>query len=190
MRSVAVLGLLILLALPAAAATDPSNDPANVTPADPADALTVGTVEAPAGGPAVVDLLRANDLFGTFARDCGRPAAPINPHVRVTEETGGLVIETHDFGLESSANIYSVRAARRPPRCRGRQWQQNAAAEEVLLKRRRRFLNVQQFLAGELGVFLDEFEARFGLVAHQPLDRTGRRLDIGVRQRDLEQRPL
>lgn len=113
MRSVAVLGLLIVLAMPAAAATDPSNDPSNVAPADPADTRTVGAVEAPAVGPAVVDLLRANDLFGTFAPDCGRPAAPINPHVRVTQETGGLVIETHDFGLDSSANIYSVRAARR-----------------------------------------------------------------------------
>jgi len=110
MRSVAVFGLLIVLAMPAAAATDPSNDPASVAPAD---AQTVSTVEAPAVGPAVVDLLRTYDLFGAFARDCGRPAAPGNPHVRVTEEPGGLVIETHDFGLGSSANIYSVRAARR-----------------------------------------------------------------------------
>jgi hypothetical protein len=113
MRSLAVLSLLIVLAMPAAAATDPSNDPSNVAPADPADTRTVGAVEAPGVGLVVVDLLRAHDLFGTFARDCGRPAAPNNPHVRVTQETGGLVIETHDFGLDSSANIYSVRAARR-----------------------------------------------------------------------------
>lgn len=113
MRSVAVLGLLIVLAMPAAAATDPSNDPSGVAPADPADAQTISAAEAPAGAAAVLDLLRNYDLFGTFARDCARPAAPSNPHVRVTEETGGLVIETHDFGLDSSANIYSVRAARR-----------------------------------------------------------------------------
>ena len=110
MRSAAVFGLLIVLAMPAAAATDPSNDPSNVAPAD---TLTVSAVEAPAVGPAVVDLLQTYGLFGTFARDCARLAAPSNPHVRVTEETGGLVIETHDFGLDSSANIYSVRAARR-----------------------------------------------------------------------------
>lgn len=113
MRSAAVFGLWLILVMPAAAATDPSSDPSSVPPADPADALTVSAGEAPAVGPAVLDLLRNYDLFGTFARDCGRPATPGNPHVRVTEETGGLVIETHDFGLESLANIYSVRAARR-----------------------------------------------------------------------------
>lgn len=109
MRSVAVLGLLFFLAMPAAAATDPSNDASTVA----ADPLAAEAVQAPAVGPAVVDLLQSYDLFGTFARDCDRAAAPKNPHVRVTAETGGLVIETHDFGLDSSANIYSVREARR-----------------------------------------------------------------------------
>jgi hypothetical protein len=31
-------------------------------------------------------------------------------------------------------------------------------------------LNVQQIVGGEFGAFLDEFEAQFGLIAHQPLD--------------------
>lgn len=112
MRSVAVLGLLILLALPAAAATDASNDPAAVTPAAPTDSQTAGATDA-ASGAEVVEMLRAHDLIGTFARDCGRPSAPNNPYVKVSQETGGLVIETHEFGAELAANIYRLRAARR-----------------------------------------------------------------------------
>ena len=54
--------------------------------------------------------------------------------------------------------------------------QQDAGAEEVRVGLERVRLHVQQFRAGELGVFLDELEARFGLGAHQPLDRLGGRL--------------
>ena len=112
MRSVAVLGLLILLALPAAAATDASNDPAAVTPADPANSQTTVANDA-ASGAEVLEMLQAHDLIGTFARDCSRPPAPNNPYVKVSQETGGLVIETHEFGAELAANIYRLRAARR-----------------------------------------------------------------------------
>ena len=38
--------------------------------------------------------------------------------------------------------------------------------------------HVQQLLAGEFGALLDELEARFGLGAHQPLDRFCGRLAL------------
>ncbi len=105
MRIAAVLWVTILLALPAAAATDPAIDPLPEPP--------TATVEAIATEAGVVDLLRAFKLFGTFAADCGRPAAPGNPHVSVTQESPDLVIETHFVGDQYAANHYSVRSARR-----------------------------------------------------------------------------
>ena len=113
MRSVAVFCLLVFLALPAAAATAASDDPTIAASADPAGSQGRSAVEAATSGPEVLEVLRANDLVGTFARDCGRPPAPNNPHVRVTQEAGGVVIETHEFGADLSDNVYSVRAARR-----------------------------------------------------------------------------
>lgn len=61
----------------------------------------------------MVDLFHAFGLFGTFAPDCGKPAAPANPHVSVTQQDGGLVIESHDVGADYATNLYSVRTARR-----------------------------------------------------------------------------
>lgn len=105
MRIAAVFGVTILLALPAAAATDPAIDPLVAPPTVAAEAITT---EA-----GVVDLFYAFGLFGTFAADCGRPAAPNNPHVSVTRESADLVIETHFVGDQYAANHYSVRSARR-----------------------------------------------------------------------------
>ena len=105
MRIAAVMGVTFLLALPAAAATDPATDPL-VAPPPVAN-------EAIATDAGVVDLFRAFGLFGTFAADCGRPAAPGNPHVSVTLENPDLVIETHLVGGQYAANHYSVRSARR-----------------------------------------------------------------------------
>jgi hypothetical protein len=102
MRIAAVLGLVFILALPAAAATAPDSDPTAAPPA-----------AMPATEPAVVDLFRAFELFGTFAPDCSKPAAPTNPHVSVTQQDGGLVIETHDVGRDYATNLYGVRAAHR-----------------------------------------------------------------------------
>lgn len=113
MRSVAVLGVLMCLLLPAAAATDASDDPYGAAPAETANSPVTGTVDAVASGPEVANLLRTHDLFGTFARDCGRPPAPDNPHVQVSQESGGVVIERHEFGPELADNVYSVRAVRR-----------------------------------------------------------------------------
>jgi hypothetical protein len=105
MRIAAVFGLMFLLASSAVAATAPDIDPA----ASPSTTATDMT----AAEPGVVDLFRAFGLFGTFAPDCSKPAAPTNPHVNVTQQDGGLVIEAHDVGLDYAANFYSVRAARR-----------------------------------------------------------------------------
>jgi hypothetical protein len=105
MRIAAVFGVTILLALPAAATTDPATDPLVAPPAAAAEAIATDV--------GVVDLFRAFGLFGIFAADCGRPAAPGNPHVSVTQESPDLVIETHLVGDQYAANHYSVRSARR-----------------------------------------------------------------------------
>ncbi|MDP2295243.1 MAG: hypothetical protein Q8M24_07230 [Pseudolabrys sp.] len=96
--------MMFVLALPAAAATAPTVDPSDTSPS---------VEQLPAAEPALVDLFQAFGLFGTYASDCGRPPAPGNPHVSVTQQAGGPVIETHDVGANYAANHYSVRAARR-----------------------------------------------------------------------------
>jgi hypothetical protein len=105
MRIAAVFCLMLALALPAAAAPTPAIDPTEAPPA--------AVPELPPAGPGVIELFRGFGLFGTFAPDCNRPAAPNNPHVSVTQEQGGLVIETHDVGGDYATNIYGVRAARK-----------------------------------------------------------------------------
>ena len=102
--------MILTLAMPAAAATAPSTDPASESPATAAGqpAKNAEVTES-----AVMELLQSHELFGTFASDCSRPPARNNPHVRVSREPGGMVIEAHDVGLKYSNNLYSVRAARR-----------------------------------------------------------------------------
>ena len=101
---IAALGLMLVLALPAAATTVPDADLSVETPLP---------AEMPAAEPGVVDLFHSFDLFGTFAPDCSRPAAPSNPYVNVSQQVGGLVIEAHNVGAAYATNLYSVRAARR-----------------------------------------------------------------------------
>lgn len=107
---IAAFGLMLVLSLPAAAATAPNADPAD---ADPAGAAATVPSDIPAAEPGVVDLFHAFGLFGTFAPDCGKPAAPSNPYVNVSEQVGGLVIEAHNVGAAYASNLYSVRTARR-----------------------------------------------------------------------------
>ena len=107
---IAALGLMLVLSLPAAAVPAPDIDPAE---ANPEAAETTVPAELPAAEPGVVDLFHTLGLFGTFAPDCSRPPAPSNPHVSVSQQTGGLVIEAHNVGAAYAANLYSVRAARR-----------------------------------------------------------------------------
>lgn len=101
---------MLMFAMAAAAATAPSTDPANES-----STTTAGPPgkDVEVTDPAVLELLQSHELFGTFAADCSRPAAPTNPHVRVSREPGGMVIEAHDVGLKYTNNLYSVRTARR-----------------------------------------------------------------------------
>lgn len=102
---------MLMFATPAAAATAPSTDATGDAVANSVLAPPDKDIEVT--DPAVVDLLQSHELFGTFASDCSRPPAPTNPHVRVSREPGGMVIEAHDVGLKYTNNFYSVRAARR-----------------------------------------------------------------------------
>lgn len=95
---------MLMLASPAAAAP---------TTTDPTETPPPAATELPPAEPGVIELFRSFELFGTFAPDCGKPAAPTNPHVSVTQQEGGLVIETHDVGGDYATNIYGVRAARK-----------------------------------------------------------------------------
>ncbi len=100
---------MLMFALPAAAATAPSTDSGN----EPSAAAEPPGKNVEVTEPAVIDLLQSHELFGTFASDCSRLPAPTNPHVRVSREPGGMVIEAHDVGSKYTNNFYSVRAARR-----------------------------------------------------------------------------
>lgn len=105
MRSLAAFSLILVFALPAAAA--PSQDIPTETPPPPAAA------ELRPAEPGVIELFREFELFGTFAPNCSQPPAPTNPHVSVRQQDGNLVIEAHDVGPEYATNLYGVRAARR-----------------------------------------------------------------------------
>jgi hypothetical protein len=100
---IAAFGLMLFLSLPAVAATTPDADLSSPPPLP----------EMPMAEPGVVDLFHSFGLFGTFAPDCGLPPAPSNPHVSVTRQDGGLVIEAHNVGAEYATNLYGVRSARR-----------------------------------------------------------------------------
>lgn len=54
-------------------------------------------------------------MFGTWARDCGRPASLDNPHVSVSSPSAGLVLENNDVGPDYAPNRYSVLSARKLP---------------------------------------------------------------------------
>lgn len=70
-------------------------------------ALTAGFAQAAS----VDELFRQFGLYGTWASDCGAPAAPANPHVSITAPTPGVVLESHDLGAKFAVNKYSVLAA-------------------------------------------------------------------------------
>jgi hypothetical protein len=52
-------------------------------------------------------------LFGTWAPDCGQPASPANPHVKITTPSMGLVLENHDLGRDYAVNHYTMLSAER-----------------------------------------------------------------------------
>jgi hypothetical protein len=73
--------------------------------------LAVATVAA--AEPSPEQLFRQLGLFGTWAVDCKRAAAPDNPHVSITTPSPGLILEDHDLGLTHATNRYSVLSAER-----------------------------------------------------------------------------
>lgn len=89
----AVLMCCVLSVSPAAAQTEPSNDPTE------AEKPQTDTLE---------DVFKQLDLFGTWAADCKQPPSPTNPHVNIASPAEGLVIELHDLGPGYAANQYSV----------------------------------------------------------------------------------
>ncbi len=60
---------------------------------------------------AVEDVFKQFGLFGVWALDCAKGAAPDNPHVRVTMPSPGLVFEEHDLGPGYAVNRYSILSA-------------------------------------------------------------------------------
>ncbi len=73
--------------------------------------FTFATLMSAAKAASVDELFRAFGLYGTWASDCSLPAAPANPHVRISMPTPGIVLEQHDLGPQYSLNKYSVLAA-------------------------------------------------------------------------------
>lgn len=106
MRIAAVFVIVAVLITPAAAGTEAAVNALKETPKSPA--LDTGAKVS-----AVEKLFQSFGLFGTFAADCGRPAAPDNPHVTVSAPGGGLVLENNDLGAGYAANRYSVLDGRR-----------------------------------------------------------------------------
>ena len=103
MRIAAVIVFAAALVLPAAAKDAPEgvrlaqNGAGN-------EAVQPATVEA---------LFNQFHLFGAWAANCARPAAPDNPHVRIIMPSPGLVLEEHSLGADYAVNRYSVLKAER-----------------------------------------------------------------------------
>jgi len=68
---------------------------------------------ASAAQPAVDEIFRDFNLFGTWAGNCDQPASPDNPHVEITQSSPGVVLESHDLGPDYAVNRYSVLSAER-----------------------------------------------------------------------------
>ena len=57
------------------------------------------------------ELFNSFGLFGTWAVECSRDAAPDNPHVSLSAPGAGLILEEHDLGAGSVVNSYSILSA-------------------------------------------------------------------------------
>jgi hypothetical protein len=67
----------------------------------------------PAPAASVEDVFRQFDLFGTWASNCGREAAPDNPHVRISAPVAGAAVEEHELGPSYAINRYQLMSAER-----------------------------------------------------------------------------
>jgi hypothetical protein len=63
--------------------------------------------------PGVAKLFKDYGLIGEWAIDCKAKASPENPHVTVTQDDAGNIVERHDLGDDYRANAYRVLAAKR-----------------------------------------------------------------------------
>ncbi|MFN3659334.1 MAG: hypothetical protein ACK4UO_18975 [Pseudolabrys sp.] len=52
-------------------------------------------------------------LFGVWAGDCAKKAAPDNPHVHIARASTGVVFEEHDLGPGYAVNVYNIVSAER-----------------------------------------------------------------------------
>src|SRR5690242_6231764 len=63
--------------------------------------------------PSVAALFRDYGLIGEWAIDCKAKAAPENPHVNVSQDGDGNIVERHDLGDDYRVNAYRMLAAKR-----------------------------------------------------------------------------
>lgn len=61
----------------------------------------------------VAGLFKEYGLIGEWAVDCKADASPANPHVEVSEDETGHVVERHDLGPNYRVNAYRMLAAHR-----------------------------------------------------------------------------
>jgi hypothetical protein len=63
--------------------------------------------------PSVAALFKDYGLIGKWAIECKTKASPENPHVKVSQDGGGTVVERHDLGDDYRVNAYRILAAKR-----------------------------------------------------------------------------
>jgi len=63
--------------------------------------------------PSVAGLFKDYGLIGEWAIDCKAKAAPENPHVSVSEDGDGTIVERHDLGDDYRVNAYRMLTAKR-----------------------------------------------------------------------------
>lgn len=66
-----------------------------------------------ASAESVEEVFQQFGLFGNWAADCKKPAAPGNPYVSISMPSAGLVLEDHNLGPDFAVNRYSVLSAER-----------------------------------------------------------------------------
>lgn len=75
--------------------------------------VATATPAAAGEGPPPELLFQQFGLFGTWADDCGAPASPANPHVKISQPAPGVILEDDDLGPDNTVNRYSVLSAER-----------------------------------------------------------------------------
>lgn len=75
--------------------------------------VATATPAAAGEGPPPELLFQQFGLFGTWAEDCGAPASPANPHVKISQPAPGVILEDDDLGPDNTVNRYSVLSAER-----------------------------------------------------------------------------